>query len=435
MVSPISAGAAQVALSIALRFGVGKGKDRRALGDEALAVSPMADNAIDAVGVSKRFKFRTRSGQATLKDLLVQSIHTAKRRPIVNALDDVTFSAPRGCTLGVIGQNGSGKTTLLRILAGVMRPASGQVRVRGNVAPMLALGTGFNPSLTGRENAMIELLMLGLSLAEAQRQIEGVVEFAELGAFIDAPMRTYSSGMIMRLGFAAAIQIDPEILLIDEVLSVGDERFAVKCAAWLDGFKRRGKTTVIVTHNTGLVASQCDLALWLNKGKVGAFGEPNTVVHTYLQAMREERSAEAGAQPINYHVGVSGLLPLARLPLIGEVRQHGEVHGAFDDGWTNGALEFAFEPLRDVRGWTIRATIPTGMPETATLSAEVDGQLVTSATTAPGVLTLRCDAHVPKGRPATVRITSSSTVNHHAMGISADVRDLGARIDEIVFDH
>lgn len=388
-------------------------------------VLPLPDHAVDAVGVCKRFKFRARSGQATLKDLLVRKDHASRGRRFVQALDDVTFSVPRGCTLGVIGENGSGKTTLLRVLAGITRPDRGEVRVRGNVAPMLALGTGFNPQLTGRENAMIELLMLGLTRSEALRQIGEVIEFAELGDFIDAPMRTYSSGMAMRLGFAAAIRVDPEILLVDEVLSVGDERFAVKCAAWLDDFKRRGKTTVIVTHNTGLVASQCDLALWLHKGHAAAFGTPTGVVHSYLQASSE----------VAYQVGMPGLLPLVRLPLIGEVRQQGEVSGAFDDGWTNGALEFVFEPLRDVRGWTIRATIPTGMPTDATLSAEVDGAVLSSAITTPGVLTLRCEKHVPKGRAARVRIFSSSTVNHRAMGISSDVRDLGPRIDEIVFEH
>lgn len=354
----------------------------------------------------------------------------------MQALDDVTFSAPRGCTFGVIGENGSGKTTLLRVLAGIMHPDRGQVRVRGNVAPMLSLGTGFNPNLTGRENALIELLMLGLSRDEARKHLPDVIEFAELAEFIDAPMRTYSSGMAMRLGFAAAIRVDPEILLIDEVLSVGDERFAVKCAAWLDDFKRRGKTTVIVTHNTGLVASQCDVALWLDKGHAVACGEPNSVIHAYVQAIADLRNSDERAEPADYRVGMSGLLPLVRLPLIGEVRQRGEVSGAWEDGWTNGALEFAFEPLRDVHGWTVRATMPVGMPETATLSAEVDGNFAGSIPVASGAaLALRCDAHVPAGRPATVRITSSTTINPRALGLSGDVRDIGARIDEIIFDH
>lgn len=417
---------------IALRFGIGNRKERAAFGDEADPVSPLSDYAVDAVGISKRFRFRARSGQATLKDLVVRRVHRENGYGIVNALDDVTFSVRRGQTLGVIGENGSGKTTLLRVLAGITRADRGEVRVRGNVAPMLALGTGFNPYLTGRENALIELLMLGLSRSDAKRQIDDVIEFAELAEFIDAPMRTYSTGMAMRLAFAAAIRVDPEILLVDEVLSVGDERFAVKCAAWLDDFKRRGKTTVLVTHNTGMVASQCDVALWLNKGRAAAFGEPTSVVHAYLQAMHE---TSVPSSAVHYQVGMSGLLPMVRLPLIGEVRQHGETSGAFEDGWTNGALEFMFEPLRDVRGCTIRATIPTGMPETGSISAEIDGTLVSSTPATPGEIMLRCDMHVARGRSAKVRILSSSTVNHRALGISGDVRDIGPRIDQIVFEH
>ncbi len=391
---------------------------------------PLSGNALDAVGVCKRFRFRSSARRGTLKDLVVRRVRLEKRYSVVDALDDVTFSVRRGQTLGVIGENGSGKTTLLRVLAGITKPDRGEVRVRGSVAPLLALGTGFNPELTGRENAMIELLTLGLSRAQAKSHLEDVIDFSELSEFIDAPMRTYSGGMTMRLGFAVATRVDPEILLIDEVLSVGDERFAVKCAAWLADFKQRGKTTVLVTHSTPTVASQCDVALWLHRGKAAAFGEATGVVHAYVQAMREQ-----GPGVHAYQVGAPELLPVVRLPLIGDVRQEGHVTGAYVDGWTNGSLEFAFEPIRDVRGWTIRATIPVGMPDSGTLSAEVDGKLVTSAPVLPGEMLLRCDMHVAGGRSAKMRIVSSPTVNHHTMGISGDVRDIGARIDEIVFDH
>ncbi len=198
----------------------------------------LGENAVDAVGISKRFRFRSTAKQATLKDLVVRRVRHDGRFGIVDALDDVTFSLPRGQTLGVIGENGSGKTTLLRILCGITKPDRGEVRVRGNLSPLLALGTGFNPYLTGRENAMIELLTLGLDRREAKRQLDDVIEFSELGEFIDAPMRTYSTGMAMRLAFAAAIRVDPDILLVDEALSVGDERFAAKCAVWLDEFQK-----------------------------------------------------------------------------------------------------------------------------------------------------------------------------------------------------
>lgn len=399
-----------------------------------LAVSVPSDNAVDAVGISKRFRFHSGRSHATIKDLVVRRVHREKRWDVVKALDDVTFSVGRGQTLGIIGQNGSGKTTLLRILSGIMRPDRGQVRVRGNVAPMLALGTGFNPFLTGRENALIELLMLGLSRQEARQRLQDVIEFSELAEFMDAPMRTYSTGMIMRLGFAAAIQIDPEILLIDEVLSVGDERFAVKCQAWLDDFKSRGRTTVLVTHSTGLVASQCDVALWLNNGKVGAFGDPTSVVHEYVQAMHATGNV-AAANGAPYQVSMTHMMRTLRLPLIGQVRQDGEVNGIFGDGWTDGVLEFTIEPLRDVRGWMVRATIPTGMPETESISAEIDGSVISSAPSVPGEVLLRCERFIKRGEQTTIRIKSSATVNPQAAGLSGDTRDLGARIDEIVFEH
>jgi ABC-type polysaccharide/polyol phosphate transport system ATPase subunit len=400
---------------------------------KAGSVHPVSDYAIDAVGISKRFRLRGAAGQSSLKDIFTRRAR-GKRFGVVNALEDVTFCVRRGQTLGVIGQNGSGKTTLLRILAGITKPERGDVRVRGNVAPLLALATGFNPYLSGRENALIELLTLGLSRAEAKNRLDEVIAFAEIGAFIDEPMRTYSSGMAMRLAFAAATRIDPEILLIDEILSVGDEGFAVKCAAWLDDYKRRGNTSVIVTHNTGMVASQCDVALWLHKGCVAGFGDPTEVVHAYLQCIRSEGSATAGGA-VHYQVSMNGLLPLVRLPLIGKVRQFGEVQGAFGDGWTNGNLEFAFEPLRSVRTCEVRATIPVGMPETASISAEIDGEVIQTVPASPGEVRMRCSLDIPQGQSVRMRIASSQTVNHKLLGISGDVRDLGARIDEIIFEH
>lgn len=391
-----------------------------------------SDNSIDAAGISKRFRFRSNARQATLKDVIVR--RERRERRYVQALDDVTFSLPRGQTLGVIGANGSGKTTLLRVLAGITKPDRGEARLRGNVAPLLALGTGFNVNLTGRENALIELLTLGMSRAEAKSHLPGVIEFSELGEFIDAPMRTYSAGMTARLAFAAAIRVDPEILLIDEILSVGDERFAVKCQGWLEEFRGRGKTTVMVTHSTGIVAAQCDAALWLQNGRLAGFGEPARIVHEYVKAMHsDERPERANAN--NIRMAFTGLVKQVRLPLIGDVRQEGVVSGAFEDGWTNGALEFAFEPLRDVRGWTIRATIPPGMPSIGMIAAEVDGAIVSTAPATPGEVLLRCEMQLARGRATTLRVRSSPTVNHHALGISGDRRDIGARIDEIVFDH
>jgi ABC-type polysaccharide/polyol phosphate transport system ATPase subunit len=370
--------------------------------------------AVEVAGVSKRFRFPSVAKQATLKDLVVHRVRREGRYSVVDALDQVTFAVGRGQSLGVVGLNGSGKTTLLRILAGITKPDRGEVRMRGSVAPLLALGTGFNPYLTGRENALIELLTLGLTRAQAKARLPEVIAFAELEEFIDAPMRTYSTGMSMRLAFAAATRIDPEILLIDEVLSVGDERFAKKCTSWLEHFRRRGHTTILVTHSSSVVEAQCDIALWLDGGRVAAFGKATDVTRAYL-------------------LGKSG--PMVHAPMVGEVRQKGPVKGGYDDGWSDGAFEFAFEPLRDVRGWTVRATIPPGMPADCAVTIELDGIAVASTAVSPGSIALRCKANVPKGTPAQIRIASSATVNHHALGLSGDLRDLGPRIDEIVFDH
>jgi ABC-type polysaccharide/polyol phosphate transport system ATPase subunit len=405
-----------------------------------------SENAVDVAGIWKRFRFPSTARPATLKDLVVRRVHMEGRYGVVDALQDVTFSIGRGRTLGVIGENGSGKTTLLRILSGVTKPDRGEVRTRGSLAPLLSLGAGFNPFLTGRENALIELLTLGLSRSQAKSQLDDVIEFSELEEFIDAPMRTYSTGMTMRLAFAAAIRVDPEILLIDEVLSVGDERFAAKCTAWLEDFKRRGKTTILVTHSTTTVATQCDLALWLDNGRVAAFGERMDVIRAYVRAKRGKPVADALA-PVNadsleaaraladsYRARIVDLLPLLRLPLIGHVRQSGKIKGGYEDGWTDGALEFSVEALRDVRTWTIYATIPPGMRGGATVAVDLDGTRVISAPAAPGEIVMRCDAPIAKGKAAKVRVSSSETVNFHAIGISADRRDVGPRIDEIVFD-
>jgi ABC-type polysaccharide/polyol phosphate transport system ATPase subunit len=407
-------------------------------------VPATSENAVDVSGVSKRFRFPSSAKQATLKDLVVRRVRSEGRNRVIDALDDVTFSVGRGQALGVIGENGSGKTTLLRILSGITKPDRGQARMRGSVAPLLALGTGFNPYLTGRENALIELLTLGLTRREAKSQLEDVIEFSELEEFIDAPMRTYSTGMTMRLAFAAAIRIDPEILLIDEVLSVGDERFAAKCAAWLADFRQRGKTTILVSHSTAAISQQCDVALWLANGRVAAFGDTKHVVRAYLAATSGKPVAEAfglaveeDAQALaeSYKARLLGLLPLLRLPLVGYVRQAGKIKGGYEDGWTDGALEFSITPLRDVSEWSVRATVPPGTPAGSSLTVEADGADVARVDAVPGALLVRCARPLAAGKTVSLRIVSSAIVSPHALGINSDQRNLGARVDEIVFEH
>jgi lipopolysaccharide transport system ATP-binding protein len=197
------------------------------------------------------------------------------------ALDDVNFQLRKGEALGLVGKNGSGKSTLLRIIAGLIKPDLGTVEVKGRLAPLIALGAGFNPILTGRENIYANMAILGLSKKEIDERFDGVVEFAEIGDAIDAPVQTYSSGMAARLGFASAIHTEPDILLIDEVLAVGDARFRGKCTRKLSELRETGTSFILVSHNSMAVLAVSNSAIYLLKGKLIASGDAETVVSRY----------------------------------------------------------------------------------------------------------------------------------------------------------
>ena len=182
----------------------------------------------------------------------------------------------------MIGRNGSGKSTMLKLVAGITKPTTGSVHVNGRISALIELGRAFIPEISGRENVFINGIMLGLSKREVARRFDEIVEFAELKEFIDAPVKTYSSGMCMRLGFAVAIHVDPDVLLVDEVLAVGDEGFTHKCLDKFAEFKRRGKTILLVTHSLGLVERFCDEALWLDGGTMKGLGDPKRVVGAYV---------------------------------------------------------------------------------------------------------------------------------------------------------
>ena len=238
--------------------------------------------------VSKSFKRYPTRGYTTLKDLLVRGewLRRMRSRQYVQALKDVSFSVPEGTVLGIIGPNGAGKSTLLRLIAGIYRPTSGRIAVNGRVSALLSLGLGFHPELSGRENIIIGGLAMGLSKREIKRRMEEIIEFAELQDFVDAPVRTYSSGMYMRLAFSVAVNVDPDILLLDEVLAVGDAAFAQKSRARMDEFKRQGKTILLVTHDLATVESWCHQALWLDQGEVRALGKPDEVISMYVDALK-----------------------------------------------------------------------------------------------------------------------------------------------------
>src|SRR6187399_2116072 len=241
-------------------------------------------NAIELDHVTKIYRRYSGRQFATLKSALLQRSILRDLRPseTFRALQDVSFTVPHGSTFGVIGRNGSGKSTALKLVAGITKPTSGTVAVQGRISALIELGAGFHPEISGRENIFINGIMLGLTRREIQQRFDEIVEFAELKDFIDAPVKTYSSGMYMRLGFAVAIHVDPDVLLVDEVLAVGDEGFTHKCLDKFAEFKRRGKTILLVTHALGLVERFCDEALWLDGGRLKGLGDPRRIVGAYV---------------------------------------------------------------------------------------------------------------------------------------------------------
>jgi ABC-type polysaccharide/polyol phosphate transport system ATPase subunit len=266
--------------------------------------------AIELTNVSKIYRRYSGRQFATLKSALLQRSILRDLSPsdTFPALENVSFTVAQGRTYGVIGRNGSGKSTALKLVAGITKPTSGTVTVRGRISALIELGAGFHPEISGRENVFINGIMLGLTKREITDRFDEIVEFAELENFIDAPVKTYSSGMYMRLGFAVAIHVDPDLLLVDEVLAVGDEGFTHKCLDKFAEFRRRGKTILLVTHSLGVVERFCDEALWLDGGRVRAHGDPRRVIDAYLTAVEEgeehllstmtARAVAAAAEPM-----------------------------------------------------------------------------------------------------------------------------------------
>ena len=241
----------------------------------------MSDSVVVVDDVSKRFRMYRERNQS-LKAALMRG----KRASFDEfwALRDVSFEIKEGTTFGLIGENGSGKSTLLKCIAKILQPDHGQVTTRGRLAALLELGSGFHPELSGRENVFLNGSILGLSRKELERKFDEIVDFAGIETFIDQPVKNYSSGMYVRLGFAIAINVDPEILLVDEVLAVGDAAFQAKCMEKFAEFREAGKTVVVVSHAMGTMRTMCDAAAWLDHGKLVEVGEVAQMVDDYNDA-------------------------------------------------------------------------------------------------------------------------------------------------------
>ena len=263
--------------------------------------------AIRAEHVSKSYRLR-RERQRTLKELVLRQYAPSET---VDALRDVSFAVEPGEAFGVIGANGSGKSTLLKLLAGTAKPTSGTLEVNGRVAALLEIGAGFHPDFSGRENAYLNGSLLGLSRKDLASRLPDIERFADLGRFFDAPVKTYSSGMYTRLGFSVAVHLEPDVLLVDEVLAVGDEYFQHKCFAKISEFRAQKRTILLVSHDLGAVSRLCDRALWLRSGEVAAAGTVRDVVNAYHlevgQREQRERAArgEIGARWGSKEVGIA----------------------------------------------------------------------------------------------------------------------------------
>jgi lipopolysaccharide transport system ATP-binding protein len=245
--------------------------------------------------------FRDRTHPRVLRDAIPSAIGLLLGRPEpkrsrFTALDDVSFAVAPGEALGVIGRNGAGKSTTLKLAAGIYRPDAGEVRRDGRVAAMIELSAGFHPDLSGRENVHLSGALLGLRRKEVQALLPDILEFAGIGAFVEAPLRVYSTGMVVRLGFAVATTLAPDILITDEVLAVGDESFQKKCVAWMERYLAGGGTLILCSHSMYHVQKLCRHAMWLKEGRVERYGATADVTQVYL-AYHEEKDAQR-KQPI-----------------------------------------------------------------------------------------------------------------------------------------
>lgn len=258
-------------------------------------------SVVELKNVTKHYRRFTRLRQfKTLKGAAVRDVW--RKAPIpqeqkyTRALQDVSLEVRQGLTVGIVGLNASGKSTLLRVIAGITKPTSGSVAINGKISTLLEIGAGFHPEISGRENVYINGAILGLSKSQIRERFDEIVRFAQLEDFIDYPVKTYSSGMFMRLGFSVAVNVDPDILLIDEVLAVGDAVFAQKCYDKLYDYKRRGKTIIIVSHDLGAIRKLSERVAWLHEGKLMQYGDTEPVIGKYMQKVTEGELARYAEQ-------------------------------------------------------------------------------------------------------------------------------------------
>jgi lipopolysaccharide transport system ATP-binding protein len=288
----------------------------------------------------------------------------------VVAVRDVTFSVPKGEAFGIIGRNGAGKSTLLQVIAGTLQPTKGECVVRGRVTALLELGSGFNPEFTGRENVYLAGSILGIARAEMDAKFAEIERFAEIGPFIEQPVKTYSTGMLMRVAFAVAISVEPDVLIIDEALSVGDILFQQKCSRRMRELLDRGVTLLVVTHDTGFVLNMCQRALWMDRGRVRFLGEAGACVREYISAMAAI-SGNASAPTDDFGSLAVAALPTAPSLALGDCERLGDGGVRIERAWLlhgDGAPGAAFR----VGDWAVAVLLLKAKRQVKEVSAGIE---------------------------------------------------------------
>ena len=384
---------------------------------------PEATPAIRVEQLTKLYR-RTLPGDRlrTLKSAVLDGSLTGnlRRDEAIVALEGIDFSVARGEAFGIVGGNGSGKSTLLKLIAGMLKPTAGRITVTGRVAAMIELGAGFHPEISGRENVFINGAVLGLSRREIQRRYEEIVEFSGLGDFMEEPVKNYSSGMYVRLGFAVAIHTDPDVLLVDEVLAVGDEAFAHRCVRRIEEFLAAGRTLLLVSHSLDLVAGLCDRVLWLEDGKQRLVASPRRAIDAYRQAVaegeseehqaaKEQREAEGGSpaeESLRWGSGAAEILAARLLDSSGAEHYHlqsgeeavFEIRARADQPLSDFVFGVAVKTPREVEVWGTNTDLEGYVP--ASFEGEATVRLVCPALRlAPGDYTVDVAVHARDGAP------------------------------------
>ena len=316
----------------------------------------MSEPLIKVESVSKSFLLKHQQGTpySTIRETFTAQVKGLFRRSAKNnfqdteefwALRDVSFDIYQGERIGIIGRNGAGKSTLLKILSRIITPTKGRITIEGRVASLLEVGTGFHPELTGRENIFLNGAILGMQKDEITRKFDEIVDFAEVERFLDTPVKRYSSGMYVRLAFAVAAHLEPEILIVDEVLAVGDSIFQKKCLGKMEDVSKAGRTVLFVSHNMATIAALCNKTILLDKGQVLAVGETEKMIHAYLNSGKKN----SGENMDDSVPDPEAKLKIRRVRILDQnLQSNAEVHNE-----TKGFIEITFEVLKDGRGYDL----------------------------------------------------------------------------------